>query len=964
MKRTRLIFLFAGALMYASQAISADVIPQAMTFNALKAMDPACDFYLLKFNGRTVDRIRLSSVAVTGNLWRVGSETPGLPTFEVEIKEYPKHLALILKKATGDFDDRSLGLQFTCRTPSACEVVPLDYMGVNKSRKNELILNWPYLWNKNPDDPLGGFAIAWSGMPEENDQRLAEIWATEALPHPDIGRPWTEDEVWKWIDAYYQEFAGLSETTLSASTQEELYYLTDKMKAAGIRRIYLHTDTWREEYWPRTRSFVDVNPKVFPGGRKDLKKYSAYVHANGMLLRLHNVSGGIGPNDPEFVNKGVIDPRLEAWFRGRMEATAGEKSNVLRVRPDPGVSIPSLRFPYTYWYLNTFVVGQEILRLADIADSDGPVWTLKIQGRGLDGSSVAAHPAGEKVTGLYSAYGQNYVPDPKTDLVRIMARRYSELINEAQLDHQHYDGSEIHRSEQAWGFDKFTFFVAQGVNRPTTTSTSGGVPSVWNLERRFSKIQELKELGYWPIAFPLLLDGDRNASSWLDAHYEASSKILHEARRLGLQKPEPMFGVSKELLENHGLATTLMGLVQSWKKVVFRLNDRDLDYIRQFLSTIKSPLGYRSQHHQSRDVLVMEERDGKHLFVPTRILCREALDAPWITGQEFGPVAPRQYVQPGETLQLVNPYSVQTPGLIIRVLPAFARREGALEKGSEANEQDDAKKAQLDDYRTGTDGGKDRAHDAGGERQAATELWPKTIGPAGLTQARMENGRIVLTASNPSGQPYCSVDELPSWSCNIPLRGRRALGLTVVGDGSGSVLLVQLQGRGTHDYVIKIDFTGTKQFVIPHGEAAWNNAAWGWRMAAAHFDYSGTLSRVKMGVGYLPPNSQARIAVTRLELLENVPSMLRDPVFQLGEGTLTVKGEIRSGEYLTYEKDAGVKVYDRNWNLIRNLSSETRAFEATSEVSFRVNNDLSLPQPWLEVQVLTRGTPHELGVVP
>ncbi len=964
MKRTRLIFLFAGALMYSSQAISADVIQQAMTFNALKEMDTACGFHLLKFNGKTVDRIRLDLIALTGNDWQVASADPGLPSFVFEINEHPKHLALTLKKATGNFDDRSLGLQFTCRTRSACEVVPIDYMALNQSRGNELILNWPYLWNKNADDPLGGFAIAWSGTPEENDQRLAEIWATQALPHPDIGRPWTEEEVWKWIGAYHQKFAGLSETTLSASTPEELYYLTDKMKAAGIRRIYLHTDTWREEYWPRTRSFVDVNPKVFPGGRADLKKYSEYVHQNGMLLRLHNVSGGIGPNDPEFVNKGAVDPRLETWFRGRMEESADATSHAFRVRPDPGVSIPSLRFHHTYWNLSTFVVGQEILRLADIANSDGPVWTLKIQGRGLDGSSAAAHPAGEKVTGLYSAYGQNYVPDPKTDLVRLMARRYADLINEAKLDHQHYDGAEIHRSEQAWGFDKFTYWVAQCVNRPTTTSTSGGVPSVWNLERRFSRIQGLKELGYWAIAFPLLLDGNRNASNWLDAHYEASSKILHDARRLGLQKPEPMFGVSRELLENHGLAPMLMELVQSWKKVVFRLNFRDLDYIRQFLSTIKSPLGYRSQHHQSRDVLVMEERDGKHLFVPTHILCREALDAPWITGQEFGPVAPRQYVQPGETLQLANPYAVQTPGLIIRVLPAFARREGALEKGSEANEQDDAKKAQLDDYRTGTDLAKGRVPDAGGERQAATELWPKTISPAGLTQARLENGRIVLTASNPSGQPYCSVDELPSWSCNIPLCGRRALGLTVDGDGGGGVLLVQLHGRGTRDYVVKIDFTGTKSYVIPHGEASWNNAAWGWRMEAKHFDYSGTLSRVKMGFGYLPPNSQARVAVARLELLENVPSMLRDPVFQLGQGTLAVKGEIRSGEYLTYEKDAGVNVFDRNWNYLRNLSSEARAFEAASEVSFRVQNGRSLPQPWLEVQVLTRGAPHEIGVTP
>ena len=48
-------------------------------------------------------------------------------------------------------------------------------------------------------------------------------------------------------------------------------------------------------------------------------------------------------------------------------------------------------------------------------------------------------------------------------------------------------------------------------------------------------------------------------------------------------------------------------------------------------------------------------------------------DIKWQLGQEFGPIAPRQFLQPGESLELFNPFADQSPEFIIRVLPAFDR---------------------------------------------------------------------------------------------------------------------------------------------------------------------------------------------------------------------------------------------------------------------------------------------------
>lgn len=910
--------------------------PKPVSLEALSAGDPEAGFYLAVFNGKTVDSIPLDRSERDGTRLRLESTVkPGF-SFEFELREHPKHLAVILKKAVGNFADHGAGLKYEYRSPKPFLVVPVDYMGVDGSGAGRLSLQWPYLWNPNQADPLGGFAVARGGDDQTNDAALAEIWASEeSLPHPDIGRSWTEAEVRKWVDDFYAKFSGLSETCISASSPEELRFMTDATIKQGIRRLYLHTDTWRLEYMPMKYSLMEINRDVFPNGLADIRKYSEDIHARGMLLRLHNVSGGIGREDPEFVRKGDIDSRMESWLHGELVEPVSVEAREIKIKPRPGEAIPTVQLVPGYWSLKNVVIGREIVKVSDFLNTDGPIWTLKISQRGSDGSPAVAHEKGERVVGLMAAYNYNYVPDPATDLFDLIADRYALLINEGLLDHQHYDGAEIHQAMEEWGFRKFSYRVAQRLKRATTSSTSRGAPSPWNLELRFSRISRLKELSYWAIALPVGLESDRNAPNLLDAHFETAIRIANGARRMGLHRmgigeypktKQPVFGVNKELYEAYGLTPDLGELVRRWQKVIFRLTDAEVAWMKTCLEAPPDAIKRAGILGQSRDVPILEERDGRFYLVPTRILCREGRDGPWVLGQEFGVFGPRQYLAPGEKVVMPNPYAAQTPGLMVRVLPALgpATATNAIQA-------------------------------------ARGNLWPSQVNQAGLTKAALEADRLILTAFNPGEQGYRNEEQFPSWPRQEPIEGQRALELAIDGDGSGAVLVVQLKGGGTRDYVVKIDFTGRRRVIIPNGEVSWTDAAWGWRFGTKNYNYTVPLNGVQVGFGYLPPQCNARVALEFIGLRPGVPSVLRDPVFDLGKGRLAVKGDIHSGEYLTYEAAQGVKVFDRNWKFLKALPSEAKNFIAGKLVSFQARSDGGGPQPWLELQMLCRGENYEVG---
>jgi hypothetical protein len=850
----RALVPFAALVPLAAGAARAEEAPAGLGVTMTEMLQGSkSGFFLLRFNGMGVDEEPLAILSREGARLVVGLPDRDAPRFVVRVEENPDYLAFHLDEKRGDFSGREVSLLFRSQHARNLEAIALDYMGRIRSR-GSLSLVWPYLWNSNPSDPLGAFAVFREGSASERDESLAAVWAEGTLPHPDLGVPWTKARVREWIDAYCEKFDGLSETVLSAGTGAELRQLTEWLHRAGVRRVYLHTDTWRGEYWPARRSFVAVKPEVFPGGDADLKRYRDELGGKGMLLRLHNVSGGIGSRDPEFFTRERVDPRLSTWVKGRLEAPVAAAGGDWLFRPEPGSELPHLRMG-RYWNLNFFRIGAELVRVAELQDVDGPVWRLKGVMRGRGSTRASGHQAGEEVAGLMSAYGQNFVPDSHSDLFGEMASRYANFINAMELDHQHYDGAEIHIDTTPWGFDKFSFLVTRGLRRSVTSSTSGGTSVPWNFEHRFSRVKAIRELTTRGVFIPVLLDGHRNASSWLDANYElAIGFAKNGGGRLGFSKPEPMFGISPEIFAGHGLMPRYERLFRDWHDAAGSIGEKEIDFLRATLTPARSSPSQAGLHLQPSEIPVLTRQAGGFAFVPTCVMVREGLDAPWISGQEFGPLGPRQYLQPGDKVRLTNPYAAQAPELILRVLPALGVAAAQATAAAPAVRHADD---MLESYRTGTEKTPREPGDPGPARPSPAASPAPSLMPAnaqalswgGDTTMVWRQGQLDLRLDNASSKPVSEESDLPSWKCNVPMAGRRGLAFDVVGDGSGAVLLAVLQAGGRRDYAIRIDFTGPRRVVIPNGEASWAEGCWGWRFPAKQFDYQASISRMSLGFG-------------------------------------------------------------------------------------------------------------------
>ncbi|MDF7827094.1 hypothetical protein P4B35_23930, partial [Pontiellaceae bacterium B12227] len=181
------------------------------------------------------------------------------------------------------------------------------------------------------------------------------------------------------------------------------------------------------------------------------------------------------------------------------------------------------------------------------------------------------------------------------------------------------------------------------------------------------------------------------------------------------------------------------------------------------------------------------------------------------------------------------------------------------------------------------------------------------------TDASDVDGKLCLKYRNDRSEAVWNADKLPEWDQRVDLSANRSLGMWIDGDASGSLLLVQFRQR---DYVIPIDFKGRRYIEVPHGQAAWAEGLWGWRMATWKYADYNDVHRFNIGFGKVPATTHAKINVAGIKALREIKSKLVNPVVSCGEGSIQVIGTIETGQYLEYAGGNTATVYDRNWNKV------------------------------------------------
>jgi hypothetical protein len=707
-----------------------------------------------------------------------------------------------------------------------------------------------------------------------------------------------------------------------------------------------------------------INTKVFPRGEEDLRAFSDYLLERNMHLKLHWISGGIGLRDPEYVGS-KPDERLASWGRGQLAGDVAPDDRTLHFRPEPGVEMP-FRLPASDWFFRYtcppalhhvydyefMVIGDELIRVGSFEDTDKEVWRLQDCQRGLGSTRRAAHAEGEPVCGLISAYGQQLLPENDSSLLEEMARNFAEMLNRCRVANVEYDGLELHAyNGRSWGANKFASLVYRHLDHPVTAYSSSGTAPPCHIEYRLNATQNTWRDRQKGIVAILLDQPFRPASNLLDAHWGMSQMCAHGYTVYNIMKPEPLFGIHIETLETHGLTAQILDTTRNWKRVNQLIASEQRDQIRRKMYYEDDFLQQAGNHEQSELVHVLSKGAGQWKIYPTKVLTRPGKeDVRWQDGQEHGAISPRQFLKPGETLRLGNPFNAQAPHVVLRVLWGF-----------DATSQADCTKAGSGVDSRGADSAFDYAKmvsAASGKTEESGNILlqpsPEEIRNQRDTRFTGDGTTLVIEASNPFDRPAVNEDHLPEWSRMLNMTTHRGIGLWVTGDGSGAILTFQIPGG---DYVVPLTFTDRRYIEIPNAQAAWANGHWGWRMGSKRSYYE-DVSWLKLGFGIIPPHTSARVSVEGLTALKEIATELRNPVLYAGGTRLEINGTVASGQYLTWEDGPAAMVYDANWNQVAALPVTVEGFVAPSgEFDFQVTAEEGASPPWLELQLMTRDVP-------
>ncbi len=944
----------------------------------LRTVDPGRGFFL---EGLNLRQIPLADLSFDGRALVARNGFAKL-TFAVNVQD--TYMAFALERVEGVPAANLLTLQFEMNVVDNIAMHPLDHMTYKRNcygatdgrRYDENPLDakegwvsrrvfWNWLWDRHPDNPFGAFALQCPRTNAEHDETLLEIWANEdALPKPAIEDDWTVARARQWLDGWLEFSRDIRSITIDGKNAAELRELVDFAEKEGLNQIKLFTHTWRGGFWPYQRHHLIPNPEVFPGGEAEFKEFCDYVANKGMRLELHTLSMCIANVDPYWVKTpDGPDSRLAHWVKGELAEPFVKDDGIMLFRPEPGATLPTIAprhgppgprsFPGCFRF-GVISVGKEFFHVDQFMDTDREIWRLKIGQRGLYESEQVDHAEGERMVGYIRPYGQVFTADNNSTLLDELARGYGEFCNTNHVTMISLDGLEVHLQD-GYGEPKFGRLLYQYLDHYTTSGSSTGGVMPFHMEYWFKAARNGTTSC---VTMPLALERTgRRATNPYEVHVEVARFVAqYDSAVGGLMKPEPMFDLSKEMLETHGLSDRFIKQLRLWREVSENLTDNQRQTIdKSYRSMARNKLGIGGSHHKESDIIYEpREIDGRLCLMPLSLLGRPGIDAGWGTGQEFGPICVWQFVKVGERVSVQNRFEAQEPEFVIHVMSALTNRRPAGEA---------LKTGEVDRDREGYDigAGLDQSLTVEG---AAKDLYlqpkPGQVKNRGDYVFGQADGGLRLSYSNPKNEPYTEYGNVPYWEVKANSDKARGLGLTVTGDGSGALLLIRLQGRGACEYIVPLDFTGPRDIVIPTSTASWTDLRWFWKMDVKNMQHEEPIGLVSLGFGHVPPKTAATAVVSNLRLLAETPAALVNPTVKINDGELQIQGEVKSDHYIWFTGGDTLGVYDLNWNEVARLPVTKKDFVAPgkgSQVEYQILSEGEEPFPYLGVEIFTAGEP-------
>lgn len=783
------------------------------------------------------------------------------------------------------------------------------------SISNGFAFKWPYpQWSQTDDRPqpqglVGVFGFA---SDEEFDDILSDIWVSEpSLPRPNRAnlKSWTRADVDAWLDNWIEKL-GQPWRMFSFShngNSENLYRIVEVAQKAGVNRIKLHNrGGWQGD------SPGSFDKSVFKNGAADARKWADYCNEHGVDVHLHGFGQVIQYDDPKY-GRFVLHDGLARSAQGTLLNDVALGETVLLVEPDltfwPGMQLGMLPYygkppwgssnggygtafpPYYESNAGSLKIGKSLYSYGVKLTPDNR-WEVTL-GKKRVGPETSVLKKGSLVEFMVMGTAGWFLPDSRSELLEQISKEYADALN-AIRGNPHYDGSGWTGDIGSWGLRKFTQMVYEQLDHPVDTGTGSafGLHLFGDFEHQFRKISRLKGQGRRGTMPVTTFGNAALASSLYDANHGLNKGVqAKDATVRGNHR-----GISLHDTEAHGGWEEMMEAFTIWSKVKPYLTEEQ-----------------KKKIHNYEDVYLATQTADQWHIKRARAMRRDGIDAAWQHVPERPDVAPRQFLKAdGNALKgLNNPYLQQTPEVELHIMANM----------HSTNQENISLMPKSHDGVIIPDG-------------------PGVYGkcdviPEGVQQkADFQEGRFTLSVDNSKsnkdfryyfrgGKGQKNIHWLTE-AAGLPEKFKmlqsRGVSITVVGDGSGSMLVFSAGTGFPRPYGVRVDFVGTRTFEIPHGEAIINHAIWDTHGAGTITAHNYDMSQFSVYLNHVPAGKNAKIHVLDVQaMMEGHDRGLIDPILKLNGSKVTVTGSIPYNHYFVYKGGSEGKVYGPNWKFVRNL---------------------------------------------
>ena len=641
--------------------------------------------------------------------------------------------------------------------------------------------------------------------------------------------------------------------------------------------------------WEQSLGSYEPRADLYPHGLAGLKQVADKIHAAGLKVGMHTLTGCVAPNDP-FATP-VPDRRLAKRATYTLTEALAATGDTLTVA-EP---LRDLDVIWSYASRGNVVqVDDELIMFSGFTTE--PPYRLTGCKRGAFGTKAAAHAQGASAGHLHAYYGAFY-PDPDSSLVDEVAGCIAKVANAGQFDFLYMDGSE--GMPQSWyGIGKMRTAIFRKIDHPIRIEASEWGHHAWpfhscvgawdypnwglkrfidlhcrqNEEYRDSRLMP-GQLGWWCINGP---GADSDAELPEEVEYLC-------ARTLAFGLGVSYQGIDPGRAAN-GQQDEYLPLMGQYERL------RQGGY---FPESVRARL-----REPGAEFRLRQAADGSWRLWPTDYQSHKVTAA--ADGSSAWTLSNRHATQPLrvriQALYTAAPYA--SPDAKLLANPGAA---GELAASRAADGVQIACEPSREQLHEGQPTGRLSVTNKGAEPRAAWAVVQKTFSP-----------------------------ELDLSQCG-------ALGVWVYGDGKGEVLNLQLTdppeyyGGARSDHYIDVDFTGWRYCELLLRERdAQRHADYSWPYSDLYGIYRTPLMRahvtaLSVYVNQVPRGETVTCYLGPIKALPATRTALRNPAITIGDQQLVFPVTLESGQCVEYEGRGACVVRDERRAILQQLTPRGEA---------------------------------------